>query len=248
MFRVSGRRWRSAIFLGCCAVIVFGPALPRRASGSKIERFLSAEDLAGRVLLDQFGEPLTVVADDHRRRLVAGGSSPAYLVIPLHGGEHIPKSVPTLTIALSPSDSSGNSLKLSSNTIADLDALFATSRLVVLDLPGKSELIESLSARGHSAAPAVPGLVSTLTGLLNTGSRELTELSQRGMSELERLLNLNNSSRGQSPVKGPSLNLEAQMLAAPVPPPIPEPSTWLVFAGPLLGAAAARGRCPRRRR
>ncbi len=246
MFRVSGFRLRSAIFVGCCAALVLGPALPRRTCAAKIERFLTAEDLGGRALVDQNGEPLAVVADGHRRRVAADGSSPTYLVIPLYGGEHIPTSVPNLTVALSPSESSPGLLALDTTTKAELDTLFATSRLVVLDLPGKSELIESLSDRGRSAVRASSGPVSTLTGLLSAGSTELTALTRRGMNELDRLLNLSSSSEGHTLIKGPSLNLEAQVLGAPAPPPIPEPGTWMVFAALFVGAAAWQRRCVRR--
>jgi hypothetical protein len=118
-----------------------------------------------------------VLADGHRRRVTADGSSPTYLVIRLYGGEYIPTSVPSFTVALSPSENSPGFLALDTTTKADLDALFATSRLVVLDLPAKSELIESLSALGRAAAPASPGSLSTLTGLLSAGSNELTALT-----------------------------------------------------------------------
>jgi hypothetical protein len=38
------------------------------------------------------------------------------------------------------------------------------------------------------------------------------------------------------------LNLQAQVLGSALPPPIPEPSTWLVLTALLLGTAGIRRR------
>ena len=69
--------------------------------------------------------------------------------------------------------------------------------------------------------------------------------SSSGLADLKKLLNLDSS---EATTTKPSLNLAAQELtlppstessSGPLPAPIPEPSTWLIF-GLILGAAGLR--------
>ncbi len=79
-----------------------------------------------------------------------------------------------------------------------------------------------------------------LSRLLNTGSSTLTDWTNKGITELEKVLDINSS---KATATKPSLNLEAQVIESPqpLPSPIPEPSTWLIFSL-LLGAAGLRQR------
>ena len=79
-----------------------------------------------------------------------------------------------------------------------------------------------------------------LSRLLNTGSSTLTDWTNKGITELEKVLDIKSS---KATATKPSLNLEAQVIESPQPlaSPIPEPSTWLLFSV-LLGAAGLRQR------
>ena len=56
------------------------------------------------------------------------------------------------------------------------------------------------------------------------------------MSDLENLLHFKST---KPTTTKPSLNLEAQVVSTPLPAPIPEPGTWLIF-GMIAGSAAWR--------
>lgn len=137
-----------------CAAFILGLALPPWSRAAKIDRFLTPEDLDGRMLLDQNGQPLRLVGVDHRRPVFAGGSAPTYLMIPLHGDEHIPATVPSLTVDLQPGESTSGPLDLDAQAKSELDALLASSRLAVVNTPDQSNLVELLARRDASSAPA----------------------------------------------------------------------------------------------
>jgi hypothetical protein len=79
--------------------------------------------------------------------------------------------------------------------------------------------------------------------LVKSGSNGLLQWTSNGLAELEHALKISQKATATKP----SLNLAAQILvpslaissAAPLPAPIPEPSTWLVFSL-ILGAAGLR--------
>ena len=90
---------------------------------------------------------------------------------------------------------------------------------------------------------------SELSNWFKTGSNGLLSWTKNGLTDLEKTLHLSSSSIShKATAQKPSLNLAAQVLvppasadssANPLPAPIPEPSTWLVF-GLMLGAAGLR--------
>jgi hypothetical protein len=94
--------------------------------------------------------------------------------------------------------------------------------------------------------PTIDGIpASQLSQWLNAESNRLVHWTSIGVVDLEKTLNIGNSNPTATK---PSLNLAAQELLPPpsaesalppLPPPIPEPSTWLVF-GLILGAAGLR--------
>ena len=89
------------------------------------------------------------------------------------------------------------------------------------------------------AAGTASSTVNELSHLLNAGSAQFTKLTQSGMNDLEKFLHISSKT---STLK-PSLNLEAQVLNGDVmPAAIPEPSTWIVFAALITGAAMLRKR------
>jgi hypothetical protein len=84
---------------------------------------------------------------------------------------------------------------------------------------------------------------SEIAHWVKTGSNGIIQWTSGELADLEKALKINQKATATKP----SLNLEAQMLvppladssATPLPAPIPEPSTWLVF-GLILGAAGLR--------
>ena len=84
---------------------------------------------------------------------------------------------------------------------------------------------------------------SEIAHWVKTGSNGIIQWTSSELSDLEKALKINQKATATKP----SLNLAAQMLipplanssATPLPAPIPEPSTWLVF-GLILGAAGLR--------
>ncbi|HKI19397.1 MAG TPA: PEP-CTERM sorting domain-containing protein [Isosphaeraceae bacterium] len=96
----------------------------------------------------------------------------------------------------------------------------------------------------HSTKAASSSAANELSRLLTTADSTMTNWSAKSVAELEKVLNINSS---KATATKPSLNLEAQVLGSspPLPSPIPEPSTWLVF-GLILGAAGLRQRLRRR--
>ena len=125
------------------------------------------------------------------------------------------------------------------------NSVLATSRLAVVDTPTQNYLVEFLPRRAHSgssldkAVGTASDTVNELSHLLNTGSAPFTKLTQSGMNDLEKFLHISSKTSTLTP----SLNLEAQVLGGHVlPAAIPEPSTWMVFAGLIAGAALLRTR------
>ncbi len=98
-----------------------------------------------------------------------------------------------------------------------------------------STLESNLTIEGIKASQIAQWVKTGSSGIVNWTSGELTDL--------EKALKINQKATATKP----SLNLEAQVLvpslanssAAPLPTPLPEPSTWLVF-GVILGAAGLR--------
>jgi PEP-CTERM motif len=78
---------------------------------------------------------------------------------------------------------------------------------------------------------------------VKTGSNGVLQWTSSELSDLEKALKINQKATATKP----SLNLAAQILVpplansstAPLPAPIPEPSTWLIF-GLILGGAGLR--------
>jgi hypothetical protein len=109
------------------------------------------------------------------------------------------------------------------------------------EAPGVGQTTTSAT---HSTNTASSGAANELSRLLTTSESTMTNWSAKSVAELEKLLNINSS---KPTATKPSLNLEAQVLdsSLPLPSPIPEPSTWLVFSL-ILGAAGLGQRLRRR--
>jgi hypothetical protein len=242
---VRGRRLlqyfdlRLAMFL--IVVCAVGLSWPAALAAAKLETYLTSKDLVGRLVLDQSGQQLTLPTAGDRHPTLPNGSTPTYLAIPLNGGEHLPSSLPTLDSASQQGQATVGPLNFDAQIKAELDTTLDASRLAIVDTPSRNYLVEFLPGQVHltsakqKAGGTASNPVNELTHLLNTGSTQFSKWTQSGMNELERLLNISNSKTSTSQ---PSLNLEAQLVASPLPSPIPEPSTWLVFASLIAGAAA----------
>jgi hypothetical protein len=221
---------------------------PSASEAAKLDGYLTSVDLAGRLVLDQNGQQLTLPTADDRHPTLPSGSTPTYLAIPLNGGEHLPSSLPTLDLASQQGETTVGPLNFDALIKAKLDTTLHASRLAIVDTPSRNYLVEFLPGPVHStsgkqkAGESTGDPVNELTHLLNTGSNQFSKWTQSGMNELERLLNINNSKTSSSK---PSLNLEAQLVGSPLASPIPEPSTWLVFAVLIAGAAGLKMRLGR---
>jgi hypothetical protein len=224
------------------AYLIVGGALgwtwPANSQAAKLDRYITSEDLSGRVVLDQTGQELTLPSAQNRNPTLPNGSSPTYLAIPLDGGEHLPSSLPILNDSAQPGTATVGPLEFDAILKAKLDTILDASKLAIVDTPSRNYLVEFLPGRVRSILGkqlpdgSTSNPVNDLTHLLSTGSNQLNKWTQSGMSELERFLKIN-SSKSSSPKL--SLNLEAQLVGSPLAAPIPEPSTWLVFAGLIAG-------------
>ena len=223
----------------------FGLTWPAISQAAKLSRFLTVQDVAGRLVLDQNGQQIQLPIKGDRHPELAKGTTPTYLAIPLHGGEHLPGSIQTLITGSQQGESPVGPLNFDSVVKSNLATTLSTSRLAIVDTPTQNYLVEFLPRRAQSvsnldkAAGTASTTVSELSHLLNAGSAQFTKLTQSGMNDLEKFLHISSKT---STLK-PSLNLEAQVLNGDVmPAAIPEPTTWMVFAGLLAGAAIVR-RC-----
>jgi hypothetical protein len=224
-------------------------AWPFPSEAAKLSRFLTAQDMAGRLILDQNGQQIQLPTAGDRHPDLAKGSTPTYLVIPLLGGEHVPASIQTLVTGPQQGQNPVGPLNFNALVKSNLDSALSTSRLAVVDTPTQNYLVEFLPRRGHSsptvgkAAGPASNTVNELSNLLNTSSSQLTKLTQSGMNDLVKFLHISSKT---STLK-PSLNLEAQVLSEDVlPAAIPEPNAWIVFAGLIVSALALQRRATKR--
>jgi hypothetical protein len=221
---------------------------PSPSHAAKLNRFLTAQDVAGRLVLDQIGEQVQLPIAGDRHPKLAKGAMPTYLAIPLHGGEHLPGSIQTIITGPQQGENPVGPLKFDSLVKSNLDTALSTSRLAIVDTPIQNYLVEFLPRRAQAAsslnkaAGTASATVSELSHLLNAGPAQFTKLTQSGMNDLERFLHISSKT---STLK-PSLNLEAQVLNGDVmPAAIPEPRTWIIFAALISGAVTLRKRLSR---
>jgi hypothetical protein len=237
-------RFATVLIVGCAV----GLSWPVKSAAAKLDTYLTSKDLVGRLVLDQNGQQLTLPNAIDRHPALPNGSTPTYLAIPLNGGEHLPSSLPTLASASQQGETTVGPLNFDAQIKSQLDKTLDASRLAIVDTPRRNYLVAFLPGQIHSisaqqkAGGTASNPVNELTHLLNTGSNQFSKWTQSGMNELERLLNISNSKVSTSK---PSLNFEAQLVGSPLPSPIPEPSTWLVFAGLIAGAAGLKRRSGR---
>ena len=192
-------------------VLALGLTWPSHAEAAKLSRFLTSEDLAGRILLDQNGQQLQLSTANHHRLVLPDGSTPTYLAIPLSGGEQLPGSIPGLVTGSQPGATTVGPLNFDAQVTAALDTDLNKSRLAIVETPDRNYLVEFLPGRGESGSATGSNAASELAHLLSTGSTQLTKLTQNGMNELDKLLNISGSKTSTS---RPSLNLEAQVLGS----------------------------------
>jgi hypothetical protein len=231
--------------LATCVILAWAidSTCPSTSQAGKLETYLTHADLSGRVVLDQNGEELTLPSPRDRHPSLANGSTPTYLAIPLNGGEHLPGSLPIIDAVAQQGQTTVGPLNLDALVKGKLDAILDSSRLAIVDAPGRNYLVEFLPSQvrlisgKEKADGSTTNPVKELTHLVNIGSNQWSKWTQSGMNELERFLNLSNS---KTPSSKPSLNLEAQLVGAPLAAPIPEPSTWLIFAALFAGANALK--------
>ena len=227
--------WSRALF-PIVTIVGFGLAWPTSSDAAKLTHYLTSEDLAGRIVLDQNGNQISLSTPHDRHPALAKGSIPTYLAIPLNGGEHLPVSIPTLATGPQPAENPVGPLNFDSLVKTNLDATLAATRLAIVDTSSRNYLVEFLPRRAHSvsslqkAAGTAGNAVNNLTNLLDTGQNQLNKLTESGMSNLEKFLHISSKTTALTP----SLNLEAQVLNGDaVPATVPEPGTWVLFMGLL---------------
>jgi hypothetical protein len=218
----------------------FGLAGPSYSEAAKLDRFLSAQDLAGRMVLDQNGQQIQLPTASDRHPELAKGSTPTYLAIPLYGSEHLPASIPTLETGSQQGENPVGPLNFDAIVKSNLNIALGTSKLAVVDTPTQNYLVGFLPGRAHSgtsldnAVGTASDTLTELTHLINTGSAPFTKLTQSGVNDLEKFLHISSKTSTLTP----SLNLEPQILNGDVlPAALPEPSTWMVFASLIAGVA-----------
>jgi hypothetical protein len=230
---VSQRRFSFPLLL-LATSWVYGLALARNVDAAPLRRFLTHEDVAGRMLLDQNGQQIELPTAGHPHAQLPSGSIPTYLAIPLDGGEHLPGRIPTLNTGSQQGDTIVGPLNFDPAVKVSLDSMLSSSRLAVVYTPSRNYLVELLPRRSTTATNPV----SELSHLLSTGSAQWANLAKGSLNELEKLLNINTPPAIKVPAANPALNLEAQVLGSPLPAPIPEPSTWMVAASLIVGSVA----------
>ena len=259
------------------SVLAFGVACnwPLPANAAKLSTFLTPQDLARPILLDQNGRQLQLPSPAHPQPLPPPGSTPTYLAIPLLGGEHLPAGMPTFHASSSPGDTTTGPLGFDPTIKAELSAALSTFQQAVVDTTNRDYVIEFKPHRNPPPSGSAPGAgLATSTQPAGTGTAtvlgspsgsslsttsasnpvsELAQLfkggtipwSQWSVSSVNAVENLLDIKSSKPTATKPSLNLEAQVLDSPLPAPIPEPGTWLFFG--LILAAIAIGPTLRRR-
>jgi hypothetical protein len=218
---------------------------PSRSEAAKLSSFLPAKDLARPVLLDQNGEQLQLPSGHHPASAFPQGSTPTYLVIPLSGGEHLPGG--TSTIFTGQGGAAVGPLDFNASVVAQVNSALATSGLVAVDTPQQNYVVEYLPRLSRSLAGPITSAASsasTPAATANSVSNELSQflggtlsLGQLAKTTVNDVENLFHGKSTKPTATKPSLNLEAQVLNPPLPSPIPEPSSWLIF-GAAIGAIA----------
>ena len=242
--------------LGLSLSLSLGLTVPRHCQAAKLSTYLTAKDLSQAELLDQNGQQ-RALGSSHQSHSVlsSNGLTPTYIAVPLFGGEHLPGGITTLVAGSPAGGTTVGPLDFDTTLKANLNAALAASAsgMAVVDTPKQNYLVEYLpryarslsgsTTAAHSTKAASSSAANELSRLLNDGESTMTKLSAESVADLEKLLDINSS---KPTATKPSLNLEAQVLdsSLPLPSPIPEPSTWLVF-GLILGAAGLRERLQR---
>jgi hypothetical protein len=215
-------------------VVVFSLTCCSSSEAAKLSHYLTSEDLAGRIVLDQNGQQIQLPTARDRHPELAKGSVPTYLAIPLYGREHLSGTIPKIDTGSQLGENPVGPLSFDSLVKANLDATLAKTRLAIVDTSTQNYLVDFLPRRSRSglSLDKAGNVVSELSNLLTTGSNQLSKLTQGGTNELEKLLHISTKT---SPLI-PSLNLEAQVLNGEiVPAAVPEPATWVVFMGLIAG-------------
>jgi hypothetical protein len=236
---------RSGPLLTVSLIVVFSLTCCSSLEAAKLSHYLTSEDLAGRIVLDQNGQQIQLSSAKHRHPELAKGSVPTYLAIPLHGGEHLPGTIPMIDTGSQSGETPVGPLSFDSLVKTSLDATLAQTRLAIVDTSTQNYLVEFLPRRSRSG-PRLDNAgnpVSELSNLLTAGSNQLDKLTQGGMNELDKLLHISTKT---SPLI-PSLNLEAQVLNSTVmPAAVPEPATWVLFMGLIVSTVVFSKRFFRR--
>jgi hypothetical protein len=235
--------------------------VPPCAHAAKLSSFLPPKDLARPVLLDQDGQQLQLPSGNHRQLVFPQGSTPTYLVIPLSGGEHLPSG--TGPIFTGQEGAADGPLDFNASVKAQVDNALASSGLVAVDTPHQNYVVEYLprlrrslagSTTGVSTTPSATGKsTATSTGTSSTmapaapaksvsnelsqflgGNLSFGQFARNTVNDVESLLHFKSS---KPTATKPSLNLEAQVINPPLPAPIPEPSSWLIFGLAALALA-----------
>jgi hypothetical protein len=195
-----------------------GLAVPTPCQAAKLSTYLTAKDLGQAEVLDQNGTPLPLGSLHQSRGEVSdAGSTPAYIAVPLYGGEHLPAGIATLVAGLQAGETTVGPLDLSAALKANLDAALAASAtgMAVVDTPKQNYLVEYLPryARSLSASTTTPQAkngVSTWLATVAPGAGQTTTTathstkasSSSAADELSRLLTSEQNAMSSLSAKG----------------------------------------------
>jgi hypothetical protein len=256
--------------------LALGLAVPSRSEAARLSQFLTREDLSRPLLLDQNGKQLQLPSPSHPHPSLTQGSTPTYLALALHGGEHLPVATPTIDAGGQAGTSGIGPLDLSSLVKGELNAALDSSGLALVDTSKHNYLVEYLphivqSHRGTAGGSETMATSSSTTGQKTTNSSTNTfskllsanqwdKWSKSGLSDLKKLLNINSSSSSSNSQSGHStsnqgIKIQAQVLGSadqssgpgPQPLPSPIPEPSGWMVFTLLLGTAALGRGMRQR-
>ena len=240
-------------------VVVVGLTLPSRSQAAKLSQFLTPKDLSRPLLLDQNGKQLQLPSANHPHPSLPQGSTPTFLALPLYGGEHLPVATATINAAGQAGSNGVGPLDLNSVVKAELNTALSASGLALVDTPKHNYLVEDLPhiARPRQKSAAGSGTTSNSSSTTGSSTSSLSKLlsasqwdkwANSSLSDLKKLLNIKSSSSSSATghaTANSNIKIQAQVLVPDgstsesgtvLPSPIPEPSSWMIFAL-LLGTA-----------
>ncbi|OJW18831.1 MAG: hypothetical protein BGO49_17560 [Planctomycetales bacterium 71-10] len=243
-------QWAAALGLG----IAWAGLTSSAVSAAPLRPYTSTTDARRAVVLDQDGRRIAL---PRAGGSLPDGTTPTYLAYRLPGRSNIPEGTPTVASAMG--RGAVGPLRLDAMAIQSLNADLARSSQVAVVAPRQAFLVAKAtdSALSDAAAAtqywraAIEGqsggksVGDTLEGWYNSSTDAVKKFNDSIVDSLKKTFNpeapkpviLGSTAAAQVlSLDDPQGAIAEQSVAAPQAAPVPEPSTWLVFA-----AASALG-------